>query len=161
MGERKLDPHLGWAEFEVLIEQPHSLESDVRFIHLLGKYLRDPRYIRVRGKPLVVVYRPSILTSPAETAARWRSWCRQNGIGLILLYVQSFDLGDPVDYGFFDAAIEFPPNSMKCPRYSGDLTLPIPSSEGSYMIGGFCAIAATIIERLLTSCFAAFALLGQ
>jgi glycosyltransferase involved in cell wall biosynthesis len=117
-------------ESEVLIEQPHSLESDVRFIYSLDKYLRDPRYIRVRGKPLVVVYRPSILTSPAETAARWRSWCRENGIGEIFLaYVQSFDLGDPAEYGF-DAAIEFPPNSMKCPRYSGDLTLLNPSFRG-------------------------------
>ena len=115
---------------EVLIEQPHSLESDVRFIHSLGKYLRDPRYIRVRGKPLIIVYRPSILASPAEAAARWRSWCRENGIGEIFLaYVQSFDLGDPADYGF-DAAIEFPPNSMKCPRYSGALTLLNPSFRG-------------------------------
>ena len=115
---------------EVLIEQPHSLDSDASFIHSLGKYLRDPRYIRVRGKPLVIVYRPSILTSPVETAARWRSWCRENGIGEIFLgYVQSFDLGDPADYGF-DAAIEFPPNSMKCPRYSGDLTLLNPSFRG-------------------------------
>ena len=115
---------------EVLVEQPHSLDSDASFIHSLGKYLRDPRYIRVGGKPLVVVYRPSILTSPVETAARWRSWCRENDIGEIFLgYVQSFDLGDPADYGF-DAAIEFPPNSMQCPRYSGDLTLLNPSFRG-------------------------------
>jgi glycosyltransferase involved in cell wall biosynthesis len=116
---------------EVLMEQPHSLESDASFIHSIRKYLEDPRYIRVRGRPLVIVYRPSILTSPLETARRWRSWCRENGIGEIFLgYVQSFDLGEPADYGF-DGAIEFPPNFMNCPLYSGDLALLNPFFRGT------------------------------
>lgn len=96
---------------EVLMGQNHSPEDDLAFIAELGPYLRDARYIRIDGKPLVLVYRPSLLPDPAATAGRWRDWCRKNGIGEIYLaYTQSFELADPKTYGF-DAAIEFPPNN--------------------------------------------------
>ena len=96
---------------DVIMGQNHSPEDDLAFIAELAPYLRDPRYIRIDGKPLVLVYRPSLLPDPTATAARWRDWCRQNGIGEIYLaYTQSFELADPKIYDF-DAAIEFPPNN--------------------------------------------------
>ena len=66
--------------------------------------------MRIDGKPLLLVYRPSLLPSARETAQRWRAWCREHGVGEIYLaYTQSFEAFDPAEYGF-DAAIEFPPN---------------------------------------------------
>ncbi len=104
---------------EVLMGQNHTPEDDLAFIAELGPYLRDPRYIRIDGKPLVLVYRPSLLPDPAATAGRWRKWCRDNGIGEIYLaYTQSFELADPKSYDF-DAAIEFPPNNAS-PRVLTD-----------------------------------------
>jgi len=98
-------------ESEVIMGQNHSPEDDIAFIAELGGYLKDPRYIRIDGKPLILVYRPKLLPDAAETAGRWRDWCRANGIGEIYLaYTQSFELDDPRNYGF-DAAIEFPPNN--------------------------------------------------
>ena len=115
---------------EVLIAQHHSPEDDLAFIQHLARYLADPRYIRVKGKPLVIVYRPGLLTAPHETAGRWRSWCRDQGLGEIFLaYVQSFESVDPAKYGF-DAAIEFPPNNMHCPPYPGEVELLNPSFSG-------------------------------
>ncbi len=94
---------------EVLLEQRHGPDSDERFIRDLLPALRDPRYIHVDGKPLLAVYRPGLLAAPAETAARWRSICVQEGLpGLHLVAFHSFDRGDPRAYGF-DAAVEFPP----------------------------------------------------
>ncbi|MFZ2541985.1 MAG: glycoside hydrolase family 99-like domain-containing protein [Gallionella sp.] len=96
-------------EKEILIEQKHSPEDDLAFIQHAARYMRDERYIRIDGKPLLLVYRPSLLPSAKETAQRWRAWCRQSGIGEVYLaYTQSFEIVDPSDYGF-DAAIEFPP----------------------------------------------------
>lgn len=97
---------------EILIGQRHSPQDDLAFIAHVASYLRDPRYLRVQGKPLLLVYRPGLLPDPKGTAARWRAWCREAGIGEIQLgYVQSFDRADPRDLGF-DVAVEFPPNNI-------------------------------------------------
>lgn len=101
---------------EILIAQQHSPDDDLAFIAHIAQYLNDPRYIRVDGKPLLLVYRPSLLPSAKQTAQRWRDWCRDNGIGEIYLaYTQSFEVEDPAKYGF-DAAIEFPPNNSSPPN---------------------------------------------
>jgi lipopolysaccharide biosynthesis protein len=103
-------------ESEILMAQQHSPEDDLAFIQSVAAYMSDPRYIRVDGKPLLLVYRPSLLPSAKETANRWRDWCRQNSIGEVFLaYTQSFEAVDPVTYGF-DAAIEFPPNNSAPPN---------------------------------------------
>jgi len=101
---------------EILIKQAHSPEDDLAFIEYISRYMRDTRYIRIDGRPLLLVYRPSLLPSARETTERWRNWCRTHGIGEIYLaYTQSFDKVDPKKYGF-DAAIEFPPNSSEPPN---------------------------------------------
>lgn len=94
---------------EVLLEQRHSPEGDERFLRDLLPALRDPRYIRIEGKPFLAVYRPALLADAAVTAARWRGIAKQEGLeGLHLAAVQSFDRDDPRDFGF-DSAIQFPP----------------------------------------------------
>jgi len=109
-------------ENEVLISQHHSCEDDLAFIEHLSNYMRDDRYIRINGKPLVMVYRPGLLPDAKETAERWRKWCSDNGIGEIYLaYVQSFDKINPDGYGY-DAAIEFPPNNFYPPLISNLIT---------------------------------------
>lgn len=101
---------------DILIEQNHSEEDDLSFIKYISKYMRDPRYIRINNKPLLLVYRPSLLPSAKATAARWRDWCSANGVGEIYLaYTQSFEKQDPREFGF-DAAIEFPPNRIKATK---------------------------------------------
>jgi glycosyltransferase involved in cell wall biosynthesis len=102
-------------ESEILISQKHSPEDDLAFIQHVSQYMRDERYIRIDGKPLLLVYRPSLLPSARDTAKCWREWCIQNGIGEIYLaYTQSFETVNPSVYGF-DAAIEFPPNNSSPP----------------------------------------------
>ncbi len=101
---------------EVLIAQEHSPDDDLAFIRNVARYMQDSRYIRIDGKPLLLVYRPSLLPSAKETAGRWRNWCREFGIGEIYLsYTQSFEAVNPGKYGF-DAAIEFPPNNSAPPN---------------------------------------------
>ena len=97
---------------EVLLAQNHSPEGDFAFIEDIAPLLKNPNYIRVEGRPMVLVYRADKLATPKATIARWREWCRDQGIGeLHLCAVQSFRFHDPRPLGF-DAAVEFPPH---CP----------------------------------------------
>lgn len=98
-------------EQDILIRQEHSPEDDLAFIAALEPMLRDPRYIRVDGRPLVVLYRPSLLPDAAATLERWRGHCRSSGIGELFLAMVQFDSEDPRIHGF-DAAIEFPPHKL-------------------------------------------------
>ncbi|UWZ78167.1 glycoside hydrolase family 99-like domain-containing protein [Geoalkalibacter halelectricus] len=100
-------------ERDILIAQNHSPEDDIDFIAHIKKYLSDPRYVRIEGKPVLLVYRPKLLPDAAQTANRWRDWCRKNGVGEIyLVSVQSFEKDNPLFLGF-DAATEFPPGQAR------------------------------------------------
>jgi GT2 family glycosyltransferase len=102
-------------ESEILIAQQHSPEDDLAFIESLLPAFRDPRYVRVHGKPLLLVYRPSLLPDAAATVRRWREFAERSGLrGLYVVNVQSFfhvDARGPDAFGF-DAAVEFPPHSL-------------------------------------------------
>lgn len=118
---------------EVLIAQQHSAKDDLAFIAHVAKYLRDPRYLRIDGKPLLLVYRPGLLPDARATAQRWRTWCRDHGVGeIVLAYVQSFDRMDPHDLGF-DAAVEFPPNLSEPTNIAARQTLLNPDFSGQVL----------------------------
>jgi SAM-dependent methyltransferase len=95
---------------EILIAQNHSPEDDRNFIAGLLPAFRDSRYIRVDGKPLLLVYRVNLLPDAARTAEIWREECRRAGIGDIYLCALESYAGDPRSCGF-DAAFEFPPHT--------------------------------------------------
>ena len=102
----------GHRESGVLIDQIHSPEDDIAFIRDIEHFLRDERYIRVEGKPLLSVYRPTLFPNMKETIDRWQSYCLDRGIGeLFIVMVQSFEINDPRIFGF-NGAIEFPPHNM-------------------------------------------------
>ncbi|PWB56952.1 MAG: hypothetical protein C3F06_00215 [Candidatus Methanoperedenaceae archaeon] len=97
---------------EILIAQTHSIENDLAFIKDLEPFFRDPRYIKIDGKPVLIVYRVMLLPDAKKTAERWREYCKKQGIGdIYLVAAQSFGFVDPQPYGF-DAAVEFPPHTL-------------------------------------------------
>lgn len=99
-------------EEEVLIAQGYQEDDARRFIEDLTPVLADPRYIRVGGRPVLLVYRVDKLPDAQASARIWREHCRAEGVGeILLLAVQSFDIEDPRPFGF-DAAVEFPPHRM-------------------------------------------------
>ena len=98
-------------ESDVLIAQEHSDSDDLALIQRLKALLLDRRYIRIHGRPLILIYRIELLPDAARSAAIWRDYCRKSGVGdLFLASVQSFgSVTDPTIFGF-DAAVEFPPH---------------------------------------------------
>lgn len=98
---------------EILIAQEHSPEDDDLFIRDIVRIMRDRRYIRVQGRPLLLIYRPWLLPDPQATFSHWRQVCRTKGIGQVFLAgVQGFGFTDPRTVGL-DAAIEFPPHGAE------------------------------------------------
>jgi GT2 family glycosyltransferase len=103
-------------EHDVLMAQAHSAEDDKAVILDLIRYFKDERYIKIDGKPLLVVYRVTLFPDFKATAALWRNVCVEEGIGEIYIaMVESFDLvhtkTNPNQFGC-DAAIEFPPQGL-------------------------------------------------
>ncbi len=95
---------------ELLIAQRHSPEDDIALIRDLIRHFRDPRYLRVDGKPLLIVYRTDLLPDSRATVQRWRDECRRAGIGEIYLcVVRRFDMAAHGTTGF-DAMVDFPPH---------------------------------------------------
>ncbi len=97
---------------EVLIAQDYSRAGE-QFIRDVIPYFKDPRYIRVNGAPMLLVYRVNHLPDPVQLTQTWRRVCANEGVGEIhLCAVQSFGIDDPRQYGF-DAAVEFPPHTAR------------------------------------------------
>ena len=119
------------ADGEVLIAQNPSRADDERFIRDLLPHLRDARYIRVDGRPLIIVYRIGMLPQPRATAARWREVCRAEGVGeLYLCAAKTYDTGDPALYGF-DALVEFPPHGITVLPVNASVEITNPEFEGA------------------------------
>jgi len=114
---------------EVLIGQEHCEADSRAFIRSLFPCFRDPRYVRVNGRPLLLIYRIDIIPDMRATVDLWRRECIAAGIpDPYLAAVQSFGIGDPTPYGF-DAAVEFPPHgtdmAWNCnARYRGEMLNP-------------------------------------
>ena len=96
----------------VLIAQQHSPEDDLALLDDLSRYMRSPRYLRIGGRPLLVLYRPETLPNPAATVRRWRERARETGLGeLFLLCTNAFGFSDYQRCGF-DGLVEFPPHAL-------------------------------------------------
>ena len=136
------------AEREILMGQNHSDQDDRNFIRSLFPAFEDRRYIRVNGKPLLIVYRVNILPDARRTASIWREEAKEAGLGEIYLCAaQSFGLTDPGPYGF-DAAVEFPPHG---PR-AADLSPWMPNLHAGFAgaIHDYTAKANSLIHKPAT-----------
>lgn len=97
---------------EILIEQEYSKENNLNFIKYVSKYFSDKRYMRIDGKPVLLIYRVNHFPRPGETIKTFREYCSKSGIGEIYIAgVQGFGMKDPTLYGC-DASVEFPPHSI-------------------------------------------------
>ena len=105
-----------WDELimKSLLRRDHSPQDDLAFIEHVSRYLRDPRYIRIQGKPLLIVYRPGLMPSAKKpqssgaTGAGTIIWRNLSRLYSIIRSITSKKYG-------FDGAVEFPPNNSAPP----------------------------------------------
>ncbi len=97
-------------EQQVLKEQHYSPKDDLEFAKSLEPLFRDRRYIKINGRPLLMLYKPLLLPDARTTVMRWRSHFVEKGLGnpyIIMPQMQGDE--DPRLYGM-DAAAGFPPH---------------------------------------------------
>jgi lipopolysaccharide biosynthesis protein len=97
-------------DHELLVEQNYGPGFAQAFIEEMIPFMRDPRYIRYEGRPVLLIYRAKAIPDLPETTATWRRACRQAGLGEIhLCAVRFWDVAELKLEGF-DAMVEFPPH---------------------------------------------------
>ena len=52
---------------QILLEQKYSEQDDLDHIRYLLPYLKDPRYIKVNGKPILAIYKSALLPNFEKT----------------------------------------------------------------------------------------------
>lgn len=106
------------SEKNVLIAQDYDEVPATQFIDDVLHLLEDSRYIRVDGKPLIAIYRPTQIPEFERVLEHWRQRAREAGLGgLSILTVdvgrgmQGVE-GDPLNHGI-DAYLEFAPHNRR------------------------------------------------
>lgn len=118
------------AEHEVLMQQTHTLEDHARVFDDLLRYFRDPRYIRIDGKPVITIYRPSIIANVRDMVRIWRERAEQAGLpGLYMVATTAFGFDAPEEFGF-DALAEFPPHGLNVPQVNAEQAYLNPDHAG-------------------------------
>ncbi|MBP6564332.1 MAG: glycoside hydrolase family 99-like domain-containing protein [Burkholderiales bacterium] len=105
---------------EVLVAQRYSQEDDRAFIRTLLPAFRDPRYIRVLGQPLLLVYRCDTLPDAIRTFDTWRAVCIEAGeMPPFIVKADTTGGGTPLEVGA-DASVAFPPHRLESPLLRAD-----------------------------------------
>ncbi len=118
-------------EQDILIAQDYSAEDARALIRALIPVMRDRRYIRVEGKPLVLIYKVALIPDPAAMLAVWRDECRRAGVGdIYVVAALTTWQGNPEELGF-DAAVEFPPHAHRGERVNDKIAFTNPQFSGS------------------------------
>jgi glycosyltransferase involved in cell wall biosynthesis len=99
-------------EREVLIAQEYLEEDDPALIAHFVRMFEDPRYIRIDGRPLLMIYRVTLIPDATVRIAKWRRMFSElHGENPIIIMAQSLGDYDPKPYGL-DGAVEFPPHKL-------------------------------------------------
>ena len=99
-------------EKEVLLQQDYDTAKDNDLVDDLARHFKDPRYIRIDGRPLFFIYRPGQIPDAAATIAKWRKlFTKRHKLSPLIMMAQGFGDTNPDIYGL-DGAIEFPPHKI-------------------------------------------------
>ena len=56
---------LDGADSEVLISQDYRSQDEETLLADFARHFLDPRYIRIKGRPLLIIYRPTLIKDAA------------------------------------------------------------------------------------------------
>ena len=105
---------------QILMKQEHNAKTDKEFIEDVIPIFKDPRYIKMDGKPVLIVYRADLFPNLLQTIKDWKKRCAEEGMDLCVGMIQTFGQYDPTPYGC-DFAVEFPPHNISAANITDDV----------------------------------------
>lgn len=108
--------------YHILIEQTHIPTKERWKAHYdyLIRAWKDPRAIKVDGKPVFVIYRPQRIDKIDEMLAFWRELALKDGLsGLYFIFQKQGELHNNRCLNSFDAVFQFQPQeAVNSPSYN-------------------------------------------
>jgi GT2 family glycosyltransferase len=106
---------------DLLLGQSYDEATMLSLIKDVVQAAKDPRYIRIGGKPLFLIYRPLLIPDLANAVKFFREVAKeQENFDFHLVFVESLESLEadisPLDFGF-DASVEFPPHGIAVPSH--------------------------------------------
>lgn len=99
-------------EKSILIKQNYNEDKKMwkkHFMYLL-KFFKDDRYLLHEGKPMLLIYKPNLITNCREMIKYWRQLACDNGLpGLYIGYQHHSSFDYNMDELGFDFGVEFEP----------------------------------------------------
>ena len=113
-------------EKEILIKQNYSTEDDRNHIRFLCEtFFKDSRYIKVEGKPVISIYKSSLLPNAYATLLTWREEAKKLGFELYICRFEAAGIyGKQYVQPGFDAAVEFQPFAKTLDDFTTTITRP-------------------------------------
>lgn len=98
---------------DIIIKQEYFPEDPKNFIKDIKKYVKDKRYIRIEGRPILGLYEPNKIPNLRQTIEIWRNKSVEYGIGeiFILICINNNKTQDFEKLNLFNATYEFPPRN--------------------------------------------------
>ncbi|MCM1100400.1 MAG: glycoside hydrolase family 99-like domain-containing protein [Clostridium sp.] len=97
---------------DILIAQNYDRDFPEKFISDVIPYMSDSRYIKIQGKPALIIYNANEIPDLKGVIQIWRDRCRSCGLGEIHLLAVDFALNSKSREAGFDGFVEFPPHSV-------------------------------------------------
>ena len=105
----------------ILMQQDYSLDDATNFLNYIRPYMEDSRYIRISGKPVLIVYKASVIPMMTEIIDVWRETVASWGEDGIYLIGADTGKGETAQSLGFDAGVQFPPHKMHHKTVTDDL----------------------------------------
>jgi lipopolysaccharide biosynthesis protein len=101
-----------WTGTRRLFEQHYSPADDIEHFRHLARYIGDDRYIRLDGRPLLLIWRTADLPNPQATSHTGRAESHRHGLGE--LYLCGLERpGHPPDPTMLDADVCYEPSRAR------------------------------------------------
>jgi ADP-heptose:LPS heptosyltransferase len=108
-------------EKDILLKQEFAYGDALNFIKDIEPLLRDKRYIKDSGKPVILIYKAQIIPHINKWFHVWRDYCRKTGIGEISIWCVktprshlTHNYANEIFYYLqCDREVEFPPHQIQ------------------------------------------------